>query len=90
MTEPDRARTDITHTTLSVLLLALLVTSTFWVLSPFVTSILWAIIVSVATWPIVLRLEGLLGGRRRLAVAIVIALMLLVYLVYAMLRPERF
>jgi predicted PurR-regulated permease PerM len=77
MPNPERAHADVTHTTLSVLFLAVLVVATFWVLSPFVTVILWAIIVSVATWPIVIRLEGMLAGRRRLAVAVVIALLLL-------------
>jgi predicted PurR-regulated permease PerM len=67
--EPPRARGDVTHTTLSVLFLTALVTATFWLLSPFLTSIVWAIIVCVATWPILLRVETFLGGRRRLAVA---------------------
>ena len=39
---------DLTHTTLSVLLLALLIASSFWVLSPFLMAMLWATIVSVA------------------------------------------
>ncbi|HXW07822.1 MAG TPA: AI-2E family transporter YdiK [Vicinamibacterales bacterium] len=71
MTEHDRAPADVIHVTLSVLFVVLLVGSTFWLLSPFLTSILWAIIVCVATWPILLRLESLLAGRRRLAVAII-------------------
>jgi predicted PurR-regulated permease PerM len=77
----QRASGDLTHTTLSVFFLALLVASTFWVLSPFVASILWATIVSVATWPILLRLEARLAGRRRLAVAIVTTTLLLVVFV---------
>jgi predicted PurR-regulated permease PerM len=60
---------DLTHTTLSVLLLALLIASSFWVLSPFLMAMLWATIVSVASWPYFLRLEAALGGRRKLAVA---------------------
>jgi predicted PurR-regulated permease PerM len=78
MAEPLRAPADVTHATLSVLFLALLVTATFWLLSPFLTSILWAIIVSVAAWPILLRVERFLGGRRRIAVAIMTGAILLV------------
>src|SRR5215470_9358640 len=81
MTNPDRAGGDITHTTLSVLFLALLVAATFWVLSPFITSILWATIVCVAAWPLVLRLDALLGGRRRLTVLIMTTMILLVIFV---------
>lgn len=80
MADDRRAPVDITHATLAVLFLAVLVASTFWVLSPFLTSILWATIVSVATWPILLRLENLLGGRR-VAVATMTAITLLVVFV---------
>jgi predicted PurR-regulated permease PerM len=80
---PDRnhASTDITHTTLSVIFLIFLVTLTVWVVSPFLTSILWATIVSVATWPFLLRLQAAAGGRRGLAVAIMTATILLVVFV---------
>jgi predicted PurR-regulated permease PerM len=77
MTDRGRDASDITHATLSILFLGLLIAATFWVLSPFLTSILWAVIVSVAVWPAFLRLERRVGNRRRLAVAIVTALLLL-------------
>src|SRR5262245_47027495 len=80
MNEEHRAPVDVTHATLSVLFLVLLAAATLWVLSPFLISILWAVIVCVATWPILLKLERSLGGRRRLAVAIIaIAILLVVF-----------
>jgi predicted PurR-regulated permease PerM len=81
MTTPHRPASDLTHTTLSLFILVLLVVSTFWVLSPFVTSILWATIVSVATWPLLLRLQALLGGKRGLSVALMTVMILLVVLI---------
>jgi predicted PurR-regulated permease PerM len=81
MTERDRAAGDITHATLSVLFLALLVVSTFWILRPFVTAILWALIVCIATWPILTRLESILAARRWVAVTIMTVTVLLVALV---------
>ena len=79
---PDKPESaDLTHTTLSVLLLAVLIASSFWVLSPFLMAMLWATIVSVAAWPFFLRLEAALGGRRKLAVAIVTVILLLVVFV---------
>ena len=78
MTDPPRAAVDVTHTTLSVLFLALLVVATFWVLSPFLTALLWATIVSVTMWPLLLRLQAAVGGRRGLAVAIMIVAILLI------------
>jgi predicted PurR-regulated permease PerM len=71
----------ITDATLSVLFLALVVVSTFWVLHPFLTSILWAVIVVIATWPILMRLEAILAGRRWVAVTIMTVTILLVVFV---------
>ena len=81
MLDQDRSSAVITHTMLSVLFIALLIVSTFWVLSPFLTSILWATIITVAIWPFLLRLQVSLGGRRRPAVAIMTAAILLVVFV---------
>ena len=72
---------DVTHTTLSVLFIALLTAGTFWILRPFLTSILWAGIVGVAAWPLVIRLESVLGQRRGLAVTAITATLLLVMFV---------
>jgi predicted PurR-regulated permease PerM len=75
------ASVDVTHTTLSVLFIALLIASTFWVLRPFLVAILWATIVTVAAWPRFMKLEAFVGGRRKLAVAIMTAVILLVVFV---------
>lgn len=77
MTDDLRPHADLTHATLSILFLALLSAASFWVLSPFLTAILWATIIGVSVWPLLLRFEARLGGARRLAVAIVVAVMLL-------------
>src|SRR5262249_6685044 len=81
MIEGHRVPGDLTHATLSVFFLALLVVSTFWVLSPFLTSGLWAAIVCIATWPILLRLEAIAAGRRWAAVMIMSGTILLVVFV---------
>jgi predicted PurR-regulated permease PerM len=81
MTERHRAPGDITHATLSVLFLALLVVSTFWILRPFLTSILWALIICITTWPILKRLDSILAGRRWVAVTIMTVTILLVVFV---------
>ncbi|HVN99687.1 MAG TPA: AI-2E family transporter [Steroidobacteraceae bacterium] len=48
---------------------AALLWGTLAVLRPFLPAILWAGIIVVATWPIMLRMERWFGGRRNLAVA---------------------
>jgi predicted PurR-regulated permease PerM len=81
MIERHRIPGDITHATLSVAFLALLVVATFWVLRPFLMSILWALIVCITAWPILKRLDGILAGRRWLAVTIMTVTILLVVFV---------
>jgi predicted PurR-regulated permease PerM len=78
MRERPAGSADVTHVTLSVLCIAVLATATFRVLSPFLTAILWAGIISVTAWPLVLRLDAALGGRRGLTVAIITVAILLV------------
>ena len=56
------ASSDLTHTTLSVLLLALLIASSFWVLSPFLMAMLWATIVTVADVAVLPQARGCPGG----------------------------
>lgn len=80
ITDRPRSSADITHTTLSVIVLALLGASVFWVLRPFLTAIIWATIVAVTGWPLLLRLERLLGRRRGLAVTLItVALLVIVF-----------
>jgi len=47
-----------------------LIAANFWILKPFLTSFVWATIIAVATWPVLLRLQSVLGGKRGITVAI--------------------
>ncbi len=80
MREEMPVYSDMTHTVLSVLFIALLVAATFLILSPFIISIVWAVIIVVATWPFLLRLQARLGNRRGLAVSLIAAVLLLMVL----------
>jgi predicted PurR-regulated permease PerM len=72
---------DITHTTLSVLFIGVLIAASFWIIRPFVISIIWAAVIVIATWPILERLEALVAKKRGLAVAIMTVAILLIVLV---------
>jgi predicted PurR-regulated permease PerM len=74
-------RTDLTRITFSVLALALLIGTSLWVLRPFLGPTIWATMVVVATWPLMLRLQRALGGRRWLAVLVMSLLLLLLFVV---------
>jgi predicted PurR-regulated permease PerM len=47
--------------------LALLLAGCLWVVRPFVSSLMWAAVLSYSVWPLYRRLSKLLGGRRTLA-----------------------
>jgi len=72
---------DVTHATLAVIFIGILIASSFWILRPFLTSLIWASIIVVATWPVLIKLHAWLAGRRGLAVAIMTVAILLIVLV---------
>jgi predicted PurR-regulated permease PerM len=85
MNEQMAARRDLTHTILSIFFICLLVVSTFWVLRPFLVSLVWGTIVVIATWPLLEKLETKLVKKRKLAVLLMSALLMLVVLIPLML-----
>ncbi len=59
---PDKQR-DLTRTVLAVLLMVILIGASFWVLRPFLLAIVWAAMIVVPTWPIMLKLQHAVRGR---------------------------
>ena len=72
---------DLTRTTLAVLWIGIVIVANFWVLRPFLPSLLWAVMIVVATWPLMLGVQARLWGRRGLAVAVMTLALLLVLVV---------
>jgi predicted PurR-regulated permease PerM len=75
----DRRQRDLTHTTLAVLFIGGLIAAALWILRPFLAALIWAAMIVVATWPLMLRAQHRLWGRRGLAIAVMIVVMLLVF-----------
>ncbi|MBM4243662.1 MAG: AI-2E family transporter YdiK [Deltaproteobacteria bacterium] len=74
-------RSDLARVTLSVILTGALIAGAFWIVRPFLGAFIWATMIVVATWPILLWVERLLWGRRRLAAAVMCLALLGVLLV---------
>lgn len=81
MTTKDPITRDLTRTMLAVLFIGTLIASSFWILLPFLTSIVWATIIVVATWPLLLKLQSWLWHKRGLAVAVMSVILLLVLVI---------
>jgi predicted PurR-regulated permease PerM len=66
-----------------VLSIATLAAASFWIARPFLPAAIWATMIVIATWPVMLRLQSILGGKRGLAVAAMTLALLLVFVVPA-------
>jgi predicted PurR-regulated permease PerM len=74
-------RSDLAKTALGVLFIGLLIIASLWVLQPFLAATIWATMVVVATWPVLLRLQGILWNSRTLAVMVMTLILLLLFVV---------
>ncbi len=78
---PNPASSDLTRTFLVVLIIAVLIAGSLWTVLPFLGSLLWAATIVVATWPLMLRVQRLTGGRRTAATALMTVVMLAIFIV---------
>jgi predicted PurR-regulated permease PerM len=75
------ARRDLTRITLGVAAIGALTFASFWIVRPFLAPTIWATMIVVATWPLLLRLQKRFGGRRWPAVLVMTLAMLLVFMI---------
>ena len=74
------ASADLTRIFLFILILAALISGSLWTLLPFLGALLWATTIVIATWPLLLRVERLVGGRRSLATSVMTIVMLATFI----------
>lgn len=80
MAEPSE-RVDLARIVLTVLFIGGLIAASFWILRPFLGAMIWATMIVVATWPLMVGVQRRLGGRRWLAVTVMSVILLLVLVV---------
>ena len=78
-------RGELTRTTFGVIVLVALSICSLWILRPFLAAGIWATMIVVTTWPVLLWLEAHLWKRRSLAVLVMTMLLLLLLIVPLML-----
>ena len=76
----DVQRHDLTRVVLMVLFIGALIAGSFWIVRPFIAPTIWAIMIVVPTWAVMLGIQKRVGGRRWLAVT-VMSLILVVLLI---------
>ena len=72
---------DLPRLIFGVIAIVLLLAATFWILNPFLLPLVWATMIAVATWPLLLGAEKHLRHSRALAVLVMTAGLLLVLIV---------
>jgi predicted PurR-regulated permease PerM len=80
MSAPSRSP-DLARTTLQLLALGTLIASSLWIVRPFLPALTWAIMIVVATWPVLLSVQDWFGGKRSLAVVAMTTVLLLLLVV---------
>jgi predicted PurR-regulated permease PerM len=79
---------ELPRITLAVLGILILSAATLWVLWPFGLALVWATTIVIATWPLLLFFQARLGGRRWLAVAVMMLILLTLLVVPAWLAAS--
>ncbi|MBU9810624.1 AI-2E family transporter YdiK [Rahnella sp. C60] len=72
-------RYDLPQIMFGVLFIALMTIASIWVVQPFILGFAWAGMVVIATWPLMIKLQKVLWGRRFLAVIIMTLLLILLF-----------
>jgi len=76
-----RQQNDLARITLGVIVISGLVAASLWVLQPFLMAVVWATMMVVTTWPLMLSLQRRLWGRRWLAMLVMALGMMLVLVI---------
>jgi len=74
---------DLTRVVLMVLFILALMIASFRILTPFLLALVWATTIVIATWPLLLKTEAWLGKRRGAAVAVMVTVTLLIFVLPA-------
>ncbi len=76
-----RAPFDLARVTLMVLIIFVLIAASLWTMLPFLGALIWAATIVVATWPLLLRVQSMAGGRRWVATLTMTVVMLAIFIV---------
>lgn len=72
---------DLPQIVFSLLFISLMIVACFWIVQPFILGFTWASMVVIATWPMMIKIQSLLWGRRGLAVLVMTLLLVLVFII---------
>lgn len=71
---------DLTRILLAALCISVLVIAALWIVRPFVAAAIWATMIVVVTWPMLLRMQRRLWNSRGVAIASMMVILLLLFI----------
>lgn len=74
-------QTDLTRTILAILITLGLIVGSVWTLLPFLSALAWATTIVVATWPLMLKVQHRMRGRRAFATTAMMLVILAIFIV---------
>lgn len=77
----SQAQSDLTRTTLVVLIIGVLIVGSLWTMLPFLGALIWATTIVVATWPLLLMVQRRVGGSRAIATVVMTVVILVIFVV---------
>ena len=72
---------DLARNTLAIMFIAGLLAGSFAIIQPFLAATVWATTLVIASWPVMLRVQSVLGGRRGPAVAVMTLVLVMIVLI---------
>lgn len=76
----DPSPKDLVRSILAIALIGALLTACFWILRPFLPALIWATMIVIASWPLLLIVEAKVRGRRP-AVMVLMGLLVMVFVI---------
>lgn len=70
---------DLPRILFSITFITLMSITCFWIIQPFILGFSWASMVVISTWPVLIKVQKFLWGRRSLAVTVMTLLLLLLF-----------
>ena len=71
---------DLVRNILVITLIGALLAASFWILRPFLPALIWASMIVIATWPLLLMVQDKVR-RRRAAVIVIIGFLVLIFVI---------
>lgn len=79
--QTNQSSFDLARIMFGVIFISVLMVASFWIVQPFILGFSWASMVVITTWPLMLKLQHHLFGKRYLAILVLIILLIMLFVI---------